>query len=158
MLQGSPNLKRLPFTPQSQGFTEVVIRRAVATTLAMGAIVLFGVVAYRALPVRDLPNIEMPTPVVSASLAGANPETISSAVATPLERQFSIRDGIDSMNSVNTLGSISITLQLALNAQLMRRRAGRADSDYAGGSTATPPGFRRSGVSIRRINRLAPHI
>ena len=97
-------MKRLPFTPQSQGFTEIFIRRAVAATLVMAAIVLFGVVAYRALPVSDLPNIEMPTLVVSASLAGANPETMSSAVATPLERQFSTIDGIDSMNSVNTLG------------------------------------------------------
>ena len=98
-------MTRLPFTPQSQGFTEIFIRRAVATTLVMAAIILFGVVAYRALPVSDLPNIEMPTLVVNASLAGANPETMAASVATPLERQFSGIAGIDSINSTNSQGS-----------------------------------------------------
>ena len=75
----------LPFTPQSQGFTEIFIRRAVATTLVMSAIVLFGVVAYRALPVSDLPNIEMPTLVVSASLAGANPAQVTTSHGPGIE-------------------------------------------------------------------------
>src|SRR5436190_15884575 len=111
-------MKRLPFTPQSNGFTEIFIRRAVATTLVMAAIILFGVVAYRALSVSDLPNIEMPTLVVSASLPGANPETMSSAIATPLERQFSTIEGLDSMNSVNNLGQTQITLQFALSRSI----------------------------------------
>ena len=70
-------------------FSEIFIRRTVATTLTMLAITLFGLFAYRYLPVSDLPNIDLPTLVVSAQLPGANPETMASAVATPLERQFS---------------------------------------------------------------------
>ena len=143
-------MKRLPFTPQSQGFTEIFIRRAVATTLVMAAIVLFGVVAYRALPVSDLPNIEMPTLVVSASLAGANPETMSSAVATPLERQFSTIDGIDSMNSVNTLGSTSITLQFALNRPI-DAAAQDVQTAIAQAAPLLPPGM-PTPPSFKRVN------
>ncbi|MFN9754554.1 MAG: efflux RND transporter permease subunit, partial [bacterium] len=84
----------------------------------MLAISLFGLVAYKFLPVSDLPNVDLPTLVVSASLPGANPETMASAVATPLERQFSTIEGLDSMNSSNTLGSTSVTLQFALSRDL----------------------------------------
>ena len=59
------------------------------TTLVMGAILLFGIMAYRLLPVSDLPNVDFPTIQVTASLPGASPETMASAVATPLEQQFS---------------------------------------------------------------------
>ncbi|MCU1338786.1 MAG: acriflavin resistance protein [Bryobacterales bacterium] len=153
-------MKRLPFTPQSQGFTEIFIRRAVAATLVMAAIILFGVVAYRALPVSDLPNIEMPTLVVSASLAGANPETMSSAVATPLERQFSTIDGIDSMNSVNTLGSTSITLQFALSrpidaaAQDVQMAIAQAAPLLPAGMP-TPPSFKRVNPADQPVIWLA---
>ena len=58
------------------------------TTLVMLGILLFGMMAYRYLPVNDLPNVDYPTIQVSASLPGASPETMASAVATPLERQF----------------------------------------------------------------------
>jgi len=68
---------------------EGFIRRPVMTTLFMGAILLFGVIAYRALPVSDLPNVDRPTIQVYAGLPGASPETMSSAIATPLEKQFS---------------------------------------------------------------------
>ena len=74
-------------------FTELFIQRPVATILVMAGITVFGLVAYRALPVSDLPNIDMPTLVVSAALPGANPTTMASAVATPLERQFSTIEG-----------------------------------------------------------------
>ena len=153
-------MNRLPFTPQSQGFTEICIRRAVATTLVMAAITLFGVVAYRALPVSDLPNIEMPTLVVSASLAGANPETMASAVATPLERQFSTIDGIDSMNSVNTLGSTSITLQFALSrpidaaAQDVQTAIAQAAPLLPAGMP-TPPSFKRVNPADQPVIWLA---
>jgi len=98
----------------SDGF----IRRPVATSLLMLAIALFGLVAYRALPVSDLPNVDFPTIVVTASLPGANPDTMASAVATPLEKQFSTIEGLDSMTSTSGLGSTSITLQFALNREL----------------------------------------
>src|SRR3954453_22275555 len=90
------------------------IRRPVMTTLVMLAIVLFGIMAYRQLAVSDLPNVDFPTIQVGASLPGASPETMASAVATPLERQFSTIAGLDSMVSASSLGSTSITLQFAL--------------------------------------------
>ena len=99
-------------------FSEIFIRRTVATTLTMLAITLFGLFAYRYLPVSDLPNIDLPTLVVSAQLPGANPETMASAVATPLERQFSTIEGLDSMTSINSLGSTAVTLQFNLNRSL----------------------------------------
>ena len=64
------------------------IRRPVMTTLVMGAILIFGVISYRGLPVSDLPNVDFPTLQVSANLPGASPQTMAAAVATPLERQF----------------------------------------------------------------------
>jgi HAE1 family hydrophobic/amphiphilic exporter-1 len=94
------------------------IRRPVMTTLVMLAIVLFGIMAYRQLAVSDLPNVDFPTIQVGASLPGASPETMASAVATPLERQFSTIAGLDSMVSSSSLGSTSITLQFNLNRNL----------------------------------------
>jgi len=97
---------------------ELFIRRPVMTTLVMLGIVLFGVMAYRYLPVSDLPNVDYPTIQVSAALPGANPETMASAVATPLERQFSTIAGLDSMSSVNTQSFTSITLQFTLSRSI----------------------------------------
>ena len=96
----------------------IFIRRPVMTTLVMIAILLFGTMAYRQLPVSDLPNVDFPTINVNASLPGASPETMASAVATPLERQFSTIAGLDSMTSSSSLGSTSITLQFALSRNL----------------------------------------
>jgi HAE1 family hydrophobic/amphiphilic exporter-1 len=84
----------------------------------MAAVLLFGIVGYRSLPVSDLPNVDFPTILVSASLPGASPETMSSSVATPLERQFSTIEGIDSMTSVSSLGSTQITIQFDLSREL----------------------------------------
>jgi len=98
--------------------SEPFIRRPVATTLVMLGILLFGAMAYRTLPVSDLPNVDFPTIVVSASLPGASPETMASAVATPLERQFSTIDGLDSMTSISTLGNCQVTLQFSLNRKI----------------------------------------
>ena len=99
-------------------FSEIFIRRPIATSLFMLGIALFGVVAYQALPVSDLPNVDFPTLTISASLPGADPATMASAVATPLERQFTGIAGLDSMNSSNSLGSTSITLQFDLSRQM----------------------------------------
>lgn len=88
------------------------------TTLIMVGILLFGIVGYRSLPVSDLPNVDFPTLLVTASLPGASPETMASSVATPLERQFSTIEGLSSMSSVNSLGSTQITLQFELSRQL----------------------------------------
>src|SRR5438132_3109149 len=96
----------------------IFIRRPVMTTLVMIAIVFFGVMAYRQLPVNDLPNVDFPTIQVSASLPGANPETMAAAVATPLEKQFSAIPGIASISSSNTQGSTNITLQFDLDRSI----------------------------------------
>src|SRR5262249_4444568 len=82
---------------ESVNVSEIFIRRPIATSLLMLGIALFGVVAYRALPVAELPTVDFPTLSVTATLPGADPETMASAVATPLERQFSAIAGLDSM-------------------------------------------------------------
>src|SRR2546428_9319775 len=87
----------------------IFIKRRVMTPLVMLAILLFGIMAYRQLPVSDLPNVDFPTINVSASLPGASPETMASAVATPLEKQFSTIAGLDQMTSTSSLGNTSIT-------------------------------------------------
>jgi len=97
---------------------ELFIRRPVMTTLVMSGILLFGLVGYRLLPVSDLPSVDYPTIQVSAGLPGGNPETMASSVATPLEKQFSIIAGVDSMSSVSSLGSVQITIQFTLDRNI----------------------------------------
>ncbi|HEY5914954.1 MAG TPA: efflux RND transporter permease subunit [Verrucomicrobiae bacterium] len=130
--------------------SEPFIRRPIATTLVMSGILLFGVMAYRTLPVSDLPNVDFPTVVVSASLPGANPETMASAVATPLERQFSSIDGLDSMTSVSSLGSSQITLQFSL-----RRKINDVPPDILAAITQAtpllPPGMPQP-PTFRKVN------
>src|SRR5437588_7379340 len=94
------------------------IKRPITTTLVMAAILIFGIFAYRLLPVSDLPNVDFPTIQVSAALPGASPNTMATAVATPLEKQFSTIAGIDNMSSTNSLGASSITLQFALSRNI----------------------------------------
>ena len=88
------------------------------TTLIMMSILLFGIIGYQLLPVSDLPNVDFPTILVTASLPGASPETMASAVATPLERQFSTIAGLDSMSSTSALGNAQITLQFDLSRNI----------------------------------------
>ena len=98
--------------------SEIFIRRPVATLLMMAGIAMFGILAYMALPVSDLPAVDFPTLSVSASLPGADPQTMSSSVATPLERQFTTIAGVDSMTSTSSLGSTSITIQFDLDRKI----------------------------------------
>jgi HAE1 family hydrophobic/amphiphilic exporter-1 len=97
---------------------ELFIRRPVMTTLVMLAILLFGIMGYRALPVSDLPNVDFPTIQVNVALPGASPDTMASAVAMPLEKQFSTIAGVDQMTSTNMLGTSSITLQFNLSRNI----------------------------------------
>src|SRR6266567_2031486 len=97
---------------------ELFIRRPVMTTLVMSGILLFGIVSYRYLPVSDLPNVDYPTIQLQAMLPGASPETMASAVATPLERQFTTIAGIDSMSSVSAQGLSQITIQFSLSRSI----------------------------------------
>src|SRR6202795_3671148 len=94
------------------------IERPIATSLLMAAIALFGAVAYRTLPVSDLPNVDLPTLLVTAALPGASPETMAAAVATPLENNFSMIAGLESMTSINSLGNTNITLEFDLSRNL----------------------------------------
>jgi hydrophobe/amphiphile efflux-1 (HAE1) family protein len=96
-------------------FSAPFIKRPVATFLLSIAIILAGAVAYVLLPVSSLPQVEYPTISVNASLPGADPETMASAVATPLERQFSKIAGINQMTSNSQTGSASVTMQFDLN-------------------------------------------
>src|SRR5512140_286940 len=98
--------------------TELFIRRPVMTSLVMLAILVFGIMGYRMLPVSDLPNVDYPTIQVNAGLPGASPDTMASAVAMPLEKQFSTIPGVDQMTSTSQLGSTSITLQFSLDRNI----------------------------------------
>jgi HAE1 family hydrophobic/amphiphilic exporter-1 len=115
-------------------FPELFIKRPVMTTLVMLGILLFGALGYRALPVSDLPNVDFPTINVSAALPGASPETMASSVATPLEKQFSTIQGLQTMNSTSTLGGTSITLQFDLS-----RNIDAAAQDVQAAITAAAP-------------------
>jgi HAE1 family hydrophobic/amphiphilic exporter-1 len=98
--------------------SQTFIERPIATSLLMAAIALFGGVAYRSLAVSDLPNVDFPTLLITASLPGASPETMAAAVATPLENQFSTIAGLNSMTSSNSLGNTRITLEFDLSRRL----------------------------------------
>src|SRR5437667_6647872 len=102
----------------SSNFSAPFIRRPVATSLITIAILLSGVVAFRFLPVAPLPQVDFPTISVGAGLPGASPETIASAVATPLERQFGRIAGVTQMTSSSGLGNTAITLQFDLNRDI----------------------------------------
>jgi HAE1 family hydrophobic/amphiphilic exporter-1 len=97
---------------------EVFIKRPVATTLLCLSILIFGVMGYQLLPVADLPTIDYPTIQVMANLPGANPDTMASAIATPLEKQFSTIAGITSISSSSRQGNTSITLQFDLDRNI----------------------------------------
>jgi HAE1 family hydrophobic/amphiphilic exporter-1 len=98
--------------------TDLFIRRPVMTTLVMLGLLFFGGMAYQRLPVSDLPNVDFPTIQVTAQLPGATPDTMASAVATPLEKQFSTIAGIDSMTSTSAQGQTSITIQFVLSRDI----------------------------------------
>ena len=140
--------------------SEIFIRRPIATSLLMGAIALFGLLAYRALPVSAYPNVDLPTIAVTASLPGASPETMASSVATPLERQFSTISGLDSMTSNNALGGTRITLQFDLNrnidaaAQDVQAAITQAGPYLPPGMT-NPPTFAKTNPNDEPVLRLA---
>src|SRR5881394_1121679 len=98
--------------------SEHFIRRPVGTSLMSVAILMAGALAYTKLPVAPLPQVEFPTISVNASLPGADPETMASAVATPLERQFGRIAGVTQMTSNSSSGSTGITLQFELDRNI----------------------------------------
>ncbi len=129
--------------------SEIFVRRPIMTTLVMIGILVFGIAAYRLLPVSDLPNVDFPTIQVTASLPGASPETMASAVATPLEKQFSSIPSLDSMTSDSGLGQTQITLQFSLDrdidaAALDVQSAISAALKQLPPTMTTPPTFRKT--------------
>jgi hydrophobic/amphiphilic exporter-1 (mainly G- bacteria), HAE1 family len=140
--------------------SELFIRRPIMTTLVMIAILLFGIIGYRLLPVSNLPNVDFPTLQVTANLPGANPETMAAAVATPLEKQFSTIDGIDSMTSTSNRGTTNITLQFSLkrnldSAALDVQTAISAAQRQLPAEMPTPPSFRKVNPADQPILYLA---
>jgi HAE1 family hydrophobic/amphiphilic exporter-1 len=139
---------------------ELFIRRPVMTTLVMLGILFFGIMAFRFLPVSDLPNVDFPTIQVSASLPGASPDTMASAVATPLEKQFSTIAGVDSMTSTSALGLTNITIQFALDrsidgaAQDVQAAIAKAASQLPPGMP-TPPTYQKVNPADQPILYLA---
>ncbi|MGH8736362.1 MAG: efflux RND transporter permease subunit [Burkholderiales bacterium] len=128
--------------------SELFVRRPIMTVLVMAGILMFGIVGYLLLPVSSLPNVDYPTIQVTAQLPGASPETMASAVATPLEKQFSTIAGVDSMYSVSGQGTTQVTLQFTLDRNI---DAAAQDVNSAIAATArqlpaampAPPSFRK---------------
>ena len=129
-------------------FSEPFVRRPVMTVLVMAGILIFGLAAYRLLPVSTLPSVDFPTIQVTGELPGASPETMASAVATVLERQFSTIAGIDEMTSVSGQGVTRVTIQFNLDRDI---DAAAQDVNSAIASSArqlpatmpAPPSFRK---------------
>ena len=136
--------------------SRIFIERPVTTTLLMAGLVIFGVFGYAALPVSELPNIDFPTINVQAGLPGADPETMASAVATPLEGSFSTIPGVDSMTSNSGQGNTNVTLQFKLD-----RNIDAAAQDVQAAISAiqrrlpkampSPPSFRKNDPSAQPI-------
>ncbi|MFB0935886.1 MAG: efflux RND transporter permease subunit, partial [Propionivibrio sp.] len=126
------------------------MRRPVMTTLLMAAFIIFGLIAYRALPVSELPNVDFPTISVTASLPGASPETMAAAVATPLEGQFSTIAGLESLSSTSAQGSTSITLQFSLDRNI-DAAAQDVQSAIATAQRKLPPNM-PTPPSFRKVN------
>ncbi len=126
------------------------VRRPVMTLLVMLGILIFGIVAYRLLPVNALPNVDFPTIQVQAQLPGASPDTMASAVATPLEKQFSTIAGIDSMTSTSASGTTSITLQFALERSI-DAAAQDVQSAIAAAARQLPPSM-PTPPTLRKVN------
>jgi HAE1 family hydrophobic/amphiphilic exporter-1 len=141
-------------------FADIFIRRPIMTTLLSLAIVIFGLAAYRTLPVSDLPNVDFPTIVVSAGLPGASPDTMASSVATPLEREFSTIAGLAQMTSASTQGATSVTLQFDLSrnidaaAQDVQSKIASAQSQLPQGMPS-PPSYEKVNPADRAIMYLA---
>jgi len=141
-------------------FVAVFVNRPVMTGLVMIGILMFGIFSYRLLPVSDLPNMDFPTIAVAGSLPGASPETMASAVATPLEKEFSTIAGLESMDSVSAQGVTRITMQFSLDrsidaaAQDVQAALTRAARQLPPQMT-TPPSFQKVNPADAPIFYLA---
>jgi len=142
--------ERLDPSQKSVNFSAVFIERPVATSLLSLAVILAGIGGYLALPVSSLPQVEFPVISVSAALPGADPETMASAVATPLERQFSRVAGINEMTSASSAGNASVTMQFDLNRDI--NGAARDVQAAINAARSQLPANMPQNPSYRRVN------
>jgi hydrophobe/amphiphile efflux-1 (HAE1) family protein len=136
--------------------SEPFIRRPIATSLLMLGILVFGIAAYGLLPVAALPNVDFPTVVVSVNYPGASPDTMASAVATPLEQQFAAIPSLAQMTSTSGIGSLSITLQFDLERNIDAaasdvQQAINAASGLLPPDLPTPPTYRKTNPADRPV-------
>jgi multidrug efflux pump len=140
--------------------SETFIRRPVATTLLMIALLLAGILAYRELPVSALPQVDYPTIVVTAQLPGASPETMASAVTTPLERQLGQMPALTQMTSISSQSTSQITLQFTLDrnidaAEQDVQAAINAASNLLPRTLPAPPTYSKSNPADTPVLTLA---
>src|SRR3984957_9187821 len=132
------------------------IRRPIGTSLMAIALLMAGALAFNFLPVAPLPQVEFPVISVGASLPGASPETMASAVATPLERQFGRIAGVNQMTSTSQLGSTSIVLQFDLNRNI--DAAGRDVQAAINAARSQLPANLPGNPTYRKVNPSDPPI
>jgi hydrophobic/amphiphilic exporter-1 (mainly G- bacteria), HAE1 family len=140
--------------------SEIFIKRPIATSLLMLAIALFGVIAYRALPVSDLPTVDSPSIRVQAGLPGGDPGSMASAVASPIERQLTTIAGVDAMTSQSGTGNSEINLQFDLgrsmdSAVVDVQTALSAVMPLLPAGMPNPPTFRKQNPSDQDIMQLS---
>lgn len=142
--------------------TELFVRRPVMTVTIMLAMLFFGIIAYRNLPVSALPQVDFPTISVQATLPGADPDTMASSVATPLEKQFSSIEGLRTMNSTSSQGKTTINLQFDLSRKIdaaamdVQAAITRA-SGLLPPNMPSPPTFNKVNPAERPIYYLVMH-
>ncbi|MFI5291198.1 MAG: efflux RND transporter permease subunit, partial [Polyangia bacterium] len=146
--------------PAHGNISEPFIRRPVATTLLMIGVALAGMIGYRELPVAALPQVDYPTIVVSTALPGASPETMASAVTTPLERQFGQMPSLTQMTSVSSFATSQITLQFSLDrnidaAEQDVQAAINAASNLLPPTLPAPPTYSKSNPADTPVLTLA---
>ena len=142
--------------------SEPFIRRPIATSLLMLGVLVFGVAAYGLLPVAALPNVDFPTITVNANYPGASPDTMASAVATPLEQQFAAIPDLDQMTSTSGVGTTSITLQFDLSRNIDGaaqdvQQAINAASGLLPSDLPSPPTYRKTNPADRPVLIFAVH-
>jgi HAE1 family hydrophobic/amphiphilic exporter-1 len=138
----------------------IFIKRPVMATLLMAAFLIAGLFGYSSLPVSELPNVDLPTISVSATLLGTDAQTMASSVATPLEKQFSLISGVDSMTSVNVAGSSQIAIQFRLDRNIDAafqdvQAALSAVARQLPAAMTTPPSIRKSNPADEGIFYLS---
>src|SRR5436305_11861538 len=142
--------------------SEAFIRRPIATSLMMMGVLVFGIGAYGLLPVAALPKVDFPTIVVSVNYPGASPDTMASAIATPLEQQFATIPTLDQMTSTSGIGSLSITLQFDLERNIDAAAQDVQTAINAAGGVLpkdlpTPPTYRTTNPADRPVMIYAVH-